>query len=138
MIRTLFAGFLYFTVVFAAGFVLGALRMLVLAPALGASAAIVVEVPVILLISWYVCRAIVDRMDVPAIVSHRVIMGALAFAVLMAAELTLSMVLLGRSFSQHLSAYAAAGSMLGLGAQIAFALFPTVQLAMASGARRRA
>ena len=138
MIRTLFAGFLYFTVVFAAGFVLGALRMLVLAPALGASVAIVLEVPVILLISWYACRAIVDRMDVPPILLHRVAMGAVAFAILMVAELALSMVLLGRSFSQHLLAYAAAGSMLGLGAQIAFALFPTVQLAMASGAIRRA
>lgn len=138
MFKTLFAGFLYFTVVFAAGFVLGALRMLVLAPTLGASAAIVVEVPFILLISWLVCRAIVDRMEVPASVSHRVAMGAVAFAILMIAELALSMVLLGRSFSQHLLAYAAAANMLGLGAQIAFALFPTVQLAMASGARRRA
>jgi hypothetical protein len=138
MIKALFAGFSYFAVVFTAGFVLGALRMLVLAPALGASAAVVVEVPIMLLISWYVCRAIVDRMEVPASVSHRVAMGALAFALLMAAELALSMVLLGRSFSQHLAAYAAAGNMLGLGAQIAFGLFPTVQLVMTTSSRRSA
>jgi subtilisin len=49
------AGAAYFAVVFMAGFMLGVLRVVVLVPRFGETAAVLAELPVILLISWIVC-----------------------------------------------------------------------------------
>jgi hypothetical protein len=54
------AGALYAIVVFSIGFILGTIRILLLAPRLGETAAVIVEVPIILAASWPVCRWCVD------------------------------------------------------------------------------
>ncbi len=138
MFKTIFAAFSYFAVVFGAGFALGALRMIMVAPYLGTMGAIVLEVPIMLAISWYACRSIITNFDIPATVAQGLVMGGIAFALLMAAELALSVVLLGRTIAQHLAGYADAGTMLGLAAQIAFGLFPVLQLGTPASPRRAA
>ena len=57
--RVLKAATAYFALVFAAGFVLGTLRTLWLAPALGPMLAVAAELPVMLGVSWLAC----GRMD---------------------------------------------------------------------------
>ena len=53
--RALRAGALYFTVVFAAGFGFGALRVSAIAPRFGETTAVLTEVPLMLAIAWAAC-----------------------------------------------------------------------------------
>jgi hypothetical protein len=118
------AGALYFAIVFAAGFVLGALRVTVLMPLIGELPAVALELPIILFISWIVCRKLVVRFSVPAMASPRVAMGALAFGLLMLAELGLSVLVFDRSGTAYLAHLLTAPGLLGLAGQIVFASMP--------------
>jgi hypothetical protein len=129
--RSVRAGLAYFAVVFAAGFALGTLRVLVLVPRLGDPlAAVILELPIMLALSWVACRWLVARFDVPTALVDRLVMGGLAFAVLMLAEFGVSALGFGRTLSAHLEQYRQLPALLGLVAQIAFASFPTVQAAI--------
>ena len=55
--------------VFLTGFILGSMRILLIAPRLGQTIAVIVEVSFILTASWFVCRWCVDRLDVRRSVS---------------------------------------------------------------------
>lgn len=127
MTAALKAGALYFAVVFAAGFVLGALRVMAIAPRLGETAAVLVELPVMLALSWFVCAWLVRRQAVPAAATERIVMGGAAFVMLMAAEAGVSVFAFGRSPAEHFEAYRAATAQIGLAAQVVFAAFPLLQ-----------
>ena len=118
------AGALYFAIVFAAGFVLGALRVTVLMPLICELPAVALELPIILFISWIVCRRLVARFSVPAMALHRAAMGALAFGLLMLAELGLSVLVFDRSGAEYLAHLQTAPGLLGLAGQIVFASMP--------------
>lgn len=118
------AGVLYFAIVFAAGFALGALRVTFIMPLIGELPAVALELPVILFISWIVCRRLVAQFSVPARASHRAAMGALAFGLLMLAELGLSVLVFGQSGAAYLAHLQTAPGLLGLAGQIAFAFMP--------------
>jgi hypothetical protein len=60
------AGALYAIIVFLIGFILGSIRVLLVAPRLGETIAVIIEAPVILAASWFVCRCCVKRLDVAA------------------------------------------------------------------------
>lgn len=121
------AGLLYFAVVFMAGFALGTLRVLVLAPALGDFASVLAELPVILAIAWVACRRIVARLGVPATVRARAAMGGVAFAMLIGAEALLGAAVFGRPLASQAADLASPAGSLGLAGQIGFALLPLVQ-----------
>jgi hypothetical protein len=89
----------YFAVVFAAGFIAGSIRVLIVAPRLGRLGAVIIELPAMLAISWLICGWAVWRFGVPARLGARAVMGAIAFALLMLAELSVSVVVFGRSFA---------------------------------------
>ncbi len=127
MPAALFAGVLYFAVVFAAGFVLGALRVTVFVPRIGELAAVALEVPAMLAISWLVCERLVRALRVPRTAAARLAMGGLALALLLGAESALGFALSGRGVREQLVAWLAPAALLGLGAQCAFALVPLVQ-----------
>lgn len=115
----------YFAIVFAAGFVLGTIRTVVLAPRLGPLAAVLVEIPVMLVIAHAACRWLVARFAVPAALSDRLVMGGVAFVLLIAAELLLALVL-GGTASGFLVALAEPAGMAGLAAQAVFGALPVV------------
>jgi len=76
------AGAIYAIVVFLIGFILGTIRVLLFAPRLGETTAVIIEAPIMLGASWFVCRWCVDRLDVGRTVAARLLMGLVAFLVL--------------------------------------------------------
>lgn len=123
------AGALYFAIVFAAGFVLGAVRAGVLAPAIGEMAATLAELPVILGASWFACLFVVRRFEVEAGAAARLVMGAVAFALLIGAEIVLGLALMNRTAAEQIAAMGEAPALVGLAGQFLFALFPLIGLA---------
>ena len=121
------AGFVYFAIVFAAGFALGVLRTVLIAPAVGETAAVSLELPFILAISWFAARALIRRFRIGASLRSRLTMGGVAFALLMIAEICFSLLLWGRTLVQHLELFRSAPGMIGLVGQIAFGFFPALQ-----------
>ena len=126
MFRATKAGGLYAIIVFAIGFILGTIRVLLVAPRLGKTAAVVAEAPIMLAASWFVCRWCVDRVEVRCTVPARSLMGSVAFLVLMSLEGALGAVF-GRSLVDQLAIYGTLAGAIGLAAQLIFATFPVVQ-----------
>ncbi|WP_372424017.1 hypothetical protein [Salinarimonas chemoclinalis] len=122
--RALRAGCVYFGLVFVAGFALGTVRAFWLTPALGHVGAVVVELPVIIAISAIAARWSVRRLAVPGGVAPRAAMGTLAFALLMAAELALSVFLFDRTPAEHWDTYGRLAAQLGLVGQVVYGLLP--------------
>ena len=86
MRTVLCAAFAYFAGVFLAGVALGSLRVLALEPAVGDPAATLIEAPLMLGISWAVCRAAIRRFAVGRGAAARLGMGLAAFAFLIGTE----------------------------------------------------
>jgi hypothetical protein len=121
------AGATYFGLVFALGFALGTLRVLALAPYLGPTGAVLVELPIMLAASWVLCGWLIARFAVPPVWADRLLMGGLAFALLIIAELGVSVLAFGRSVTEHLATYQEVAAQVGLAAQVAFAAFPLIR-----------
>ena len=128
MLAALKAGLSYFAIIFAAGFIFGTIRIIAVAPLVGGTLAVAIELPVILALSWFVCRWIADRLSVHQRYGPRLTMGGIAFALLIAAEMILGIFGFGQTVSQFLGVYGTAEGALGLLGQFAFGLFPLVQL----------
>lgn len=114
-------------VVFAAGFALGAFRVMVTEPALGALAATLVELPVILAFAWVAVARVMRLRRVPRAPAQRIAMGVIALAVLLGLETLLGTIGFGRTLAQHFSFYAQPAAQLGLAGQVLFAAFPLIQ-----------
>lgn len=121
------SGCAYFALVFAIGFLLGALRVLVLSPHVGDVLAVLAELPVMLAASWIGCGWLITRFAVPTGLASRATMGGIAFCLLMLAEIGISVLGFERSIGDHFAAYQRTASLLGLAGQIAFAVFPVIQ-----------
>lgn len=118
------ASVFYFAIVFAAGFLLGTIRTIFLAPRLGELGAVACELPLMLAISWIACGRLVRRFDVAAAPAARAVMGATAFALLMATEVALATIVFGKSLAQLTDDWMSPAGLLGLGGQAVFALLP--------------
>lgn len=116
------AGLTYFGVVFALAFVMGVARATVIAPRIGETAAVLLEVPVLVAISWGAARRILH--DRPFSLAQRALTGGLAFALTMASEAALAGVLRGQSVTGWIGAVATPLGLTGLAGQIAFAAMP--------------
>jgi hypothetical protein len=98
------AGAFYAIIVFVIGFILGTIRVLLLAPRLGETIAVIVEAPVILAASWFVCRWCVDRLNARRTIPIRSLISLVALLVLISTEVRLGAVL-GRSLADQLATY---------------------------------
>lgn len=129
------AGVAYAATVFAVGFLLGTLRVLVLAPRVGATAAVLIETPVILTASWYVWLYWMKRLAVGTEMRTGILVGAVAFITLMAFEVVLSIGLFERSMSEYLAGLRSPAGAIGFAAQVAFAAFPLLNSIAGPGKR---
>lgn len=122
------AGMVYAVVVFAVGFVLGSVRVLVAAPRLGGTIAVLLEAPAMLAVSWWVSRKCIAVFRVDEEVLARLLMGTTAFTVLMLAEVAVAALTFGESFTMYLRRLTSVPGAIGLSAQLAFASFPLAQI----------
>ena len=122
------AALAYSGLVFAAGFVLGTIRTLFISPLLGELHAVLLEAPIMLFVSWVACGSSIRRFDVHGR-GAGLAMGAVAFALLMTAELALSVLAFGRSPAEYLRALGAPAGAAGLASQVVFGLFPLIRSA---------
>lgn len=111
------AGLAYFAIVFFVGFILGAVRVLLIVPVFGALVATLLEVPFMLLVSWISCRMLVKRLHVTRDASLS--MGLIAFSCLMLAEISIS-----PSAAAFAEALVTPAGLVGFSAQLVFALMP--------------
>lgn len=128
MVRIFTPAVAYFAVVFAAGFVLGTVRVLLLQwhTTLGTAFAFA-ELPAMLGISWRACGWMLAAFAVSDQVTPRALIGLIAFALLMAAEAALAVLAFGRTLTEHIESYRQPMEAAGLVAQIAFAAFPVIR-----------
>lgn len=121
--RVIRAAASYWAVVFALGFVLGTARVLWVIPRVGLVPATLIELPLILAASWFAAGWLVRRFALKA-GGEALAAGALAFAILMAAECALAGVLTGQTPAQWLTGLRQPHALLGLAGQVVFALMP--------------
>jgi hypothetical protein len=112
----------YAAAVFAAGFALGVPRVTLLEPAVGPLAAVALELPPMLGISWLAAGAVLARWPV----RRPLAMGGIALGFLLAAEAALSAVL-GGTVAGFLAALVTPAGVLGLAGQVVFALIPRLR-----------
>ena len=99
------AGILYFLAVFGAGLLLGTVRMLWVAPRIGARAAELLEMPVMLTVMVISAWLIVRRMHVPAAPRFRLAMGVLALGCMLLAEFTVVLELRGLTLADYFETF---------------------------------
>ncbi|MBP7003158.1 hypothetical protein [Amaricoccus sp.] len=117
------AGARYFAAVFAAGFALGAIRVGLIAPRLGPTAATLAEIPPMLAWSWFVCGWALRGLGPAPTRGQRVATGATALLLLLAAEASLAAAV-GPGVPGWIAGMATPAGALGLAAQLAFAAMP--------------
>jgi hypothetical protein len=121
------AGLAYAAIVFAAGFALGAVRLLLLVPSLGTTRAVLLEAPVMLALSWWVSARCISRFQVDPSFRARLLMGTVAFLVLQLAEVALARTVFGQSPRAYIAGLGASPGVIGLAAQLAFTSWPLAQ-----------
>jgi len=124
-LRVVKAAAAYWSLVFALGFALGAVRVTWGAEALGGETNfLLLEVPVMVLASWSVARRTVVRFGIAARKSESLSVGGLAFALLMASELALATTVGEGGAAAWLASLTAPPGLYGFLGQLAFALMP--------------
>jgi hypothetical protein len=127
MNRPTLAGIAYFGIVFAVAFLLGTIRVLFVAPAIGAFGAVLLETPLVLAASWVACGRLVRGRSAMSGFGARSWMGAVAFLLLIAVETVLGVYGFGRGLAEQAEALAQPAGLLGLAGQILFAIIPLVR-----------
>lgn len=112
----------YVLPVFAAAFVLGALRVSLVAPGLGPLPAVALELPLVLALSWFVAGRVLSRWPQ----TPRPGMAIAGFLMLMVLELATALAF-GQTPGQFLSAMTTPPGALGLAGQIGFGLIPLLR-----------
>lgn len=122
------AGIAYFLIVFATGFLFGIIRTIFVELYIGEIWAVLVEIPIILTLSWFISVVVVRRTGVPAKLLDRLVMGTVAFTCLVSGEIAISVGLRGITIIQHFQLYENMPALFGLVGQIIFGLIPTIQI----------
>lgn len=118
------AALTYFAAVFSVAFLLGVLRVLFVIPLTGPVTAVALELPLVLLLSWIVAGLVLRRWSLA--IGERLAMGAVAFLLLMLAELALALAL-GQTPLQFFADMVSPAGTFGLAGQLGFAAIPALR-----------
>ncbi len=130
------AGLCYFALVFGTGFVLGSIRVPFLVPRLGVRAAELIEMPLMLVAIVVAARYVANRFALAPSCRTRLATGCLALALLIAAELLLTVVIQDQSIAQYIASRDPVSGGVYLAMLLLFALMPSI-LARADASRSR-
>jgi hypothetical protein len=98
------AGAVYFVLVFAVGFALGVIRVVLVVPALGERWAELLETPLMIAASYLAARWTVRRFGVPVDrIAQRLGLGLIGLALLLGAEIGVVLRLRGLSISEYVA-----------------------------------
>jgi len=126
------AGVVYTLIVFVIAFAVGTIRVTLVAPRLGALVAVIIEAPIVLAASWGVSLWCNRRFNVSRDHDTRVMMGVVAFSVLMVLELSVSVWVFGETLEHCFAKYGTMPGAIGLTMQLCFATVPRIQSALSS------
>ncbi len=113
--------------VFALGFVLGTVRVMVLQPLMGPLAAVCTEVPVMLAASWWYSRWLLSKHTTAYNTLTLLLWGMAAFVLLICLEMALATVVFGQPAQLFFTALHTPAGAVGLAAQFLFGLLPAIQ-----------
>ena len=119
------AGLLYFVVVFGVGFVLGALRVLFVAPRIGERSAELSEMPIMCLVTIFTARWVVRHMWAPTR-GRLIAIGSIALFLLAAAELAMVLLVRRVTVRDYLSSRDPVSGIAFLFMMVLFALMPVL------------
>jgi hypothetical protein len=91
------AALAYFAIVFAVGFLCGPIRLLMLEPKFGATGAVLLEAPILLMAMLYAARFVPRKLRLAATTTAHLGMGCGALALVLVADLGLGLMLRGQS-----------------------------------------
>ena len=115
-------GLVYFTLVFAVGFALGVVRTLWLAPSVGAEQAEIIEIPLMMVVCWWVARYAIRGTSLGS--GARFAAGALALACLLTFEFTVVLALRDETLASWAASRASLAGALWAASMVLFALLP--------------
>jgi hypothetical protein len=120
------APFLYFLLVYLVGFAIGTIREFMVTPAVGLTNALLIELPIMAVISFFVARFVLNRAPEAKTPGDRLFVGCAAFILLLIAEEAMTRILRGISIFTLWADFetpAAIANIVGLGLFMLMPLF---------------
>lgn len=127
----------YFSIVFGTGFALGTIRIPFLVPAMGERYAELAEMPFMLVAIILAARFVLRRFRELTSPLRWAVVGVLALALMLAAELLLAVVLSGRSLGSYIAAKDPVSGSVYLVMLVVFAAMPWLLYKASSQAASR-
>lgn len=124
MSRSLLYGFLTGLAIFAAGFLLGVARTVLLLPYMAEWLAVLIEMPVILLACWIIIRYVIRHRSLGDDILLRLIFGTTAFITLLFCEWLMVVMLLGESSFAFFDRLVTGAGLIGLTGQMLIVVMP--------------
>lgn len=122
MTRALIATTVYFLALFALGFVLGIIRVLITAPQFGELVGVILEVPIMLAAAYAACGWSIRCWNVANSLKIRSVMVLLFLALIFSFEALLGSMLFGRTLADQWASFGTTAGFLGLCAQLISAM----------------
>ena len=116
----------YFALTYVAGFVFGSLREWLIVPRAGTLIATLIETPVMLTVTYFAAQWIVGRFEIPPSSGERLLIGGIAFLILMIAEVVLSGFMRGWSVEAWVAHFKTPDGAISLAMFVLFGLMPWI------------
>ena len=117
-------GVAYWAIVFTIGFAFGVIRTTIVAPRLGVTTAVLLELPLILMVSALVAARLLRGRALPT--PAAIVMGVVALALTLASEAVLAIVLMQQPVGVWAASLTVVPGVIGLAGQVVFAALPVL------------
>jgi hypothetical protein len=128
MLKTILAGFAYFAIVLGTGFVLGVVRVPFIVPRIGERWAELSEMPIMAATIYFAAGYILRRFPEIHTRSRSLVVGFLALALAVCAELGLAVRLQSRTLAEYLGSRDKVSGSVYLAMLLVFAMMPRLRL----------